>query len=439
MNTRTRLMAGGQKTGTRWMLCCLCLIVALAPTAPAEAAGFGIFEQGSKAMGMAGAFTAQADDPSLMYHNLGGLAFVEERQISVGATWIHVDGTTFQGANPFPGADDRAEMVDLDVFPPHVYYLRPLNERWKLGVGVNSPFGLATEWQDKDNFSGRFLSNRAELTGVDLNLALGYRVNESFGFGFGVVGRISKVEQDRRIPFINPFTGGVTDIGQLALESDFDTGFGFNVGFLHRVGRAFSWGASYRSKVEVDYSGDGRLTQNLSGIPSFDAVIAGTLPFDQDLPIESNIEFPDQWSVGVALLLTDNLLAEVDVNWTGWSSFDELPIDFVNDDLPDSTIEEEYEDVYNYRLGFQYTTASGSQWRVGFGIDETPVPTASVSPLLPDNDRDVYTIGYGTSSGGMDIAFMWLDVPEVTTLDNREGFFGTYDTDAYLVGVTFNF
>ena len=51
----------------------------LAASGPAFGAGFGIFEHGSKAMGMAGAFTAQADDPSLLFHNAGGPRFRRRR------------------------------------------------------------------------------------------------------------------------------------------------------------------------------------------------------------------------------------------------------------------------------------------------------------------------------------------------------------------------
>src|SRR5438552_19023354 len=46
----------------------------LAP-APAAAAGFALFEEGARAMGFAGAYTAQASDPSAIFHNPAGLAF----------------------------------------------------------------------------------------------------------------------------------------------------------------------------------------------------------------------------------------------------------------------------------------------------------------------------------------------------------------------------
>ena len=69
--------------------------------APLHAAGFSIFEQGSKAMGMAGAFTAQADDPSALFYNAGGLAFVDKQEFSIGDTYIHATKAELRGRDPF--------------------------------------------------------------------------------------------------------------------------------------------------------------------------------------------------------------------------------------------------------------------------------------------------------------------------------------------------
>src|SRR5204862_2785353 len=89
----------------------------LLASAPAFGAGFGIFEQGSKAMGMAGAYTAQADDPSMLWHNAGGLAFVTDSAGSLGATWIHSTKADFNGAAPYPGPGVSEEQKALSAFP----------------------------------------------------------------------------------------------------------------------------------------------------------------------------------------------------------------------------------------------------------------------------------------------------------------------------------
>jgi long-chain fatty acid transport protein len=424
-------------------------LVALA-AGPIHAAGFSIFEQGTKAMGMAGAFTAQADDPSALFHNAGGLAFITKRDMSAGFTWIHATEAEFEGANPFPGEGYSAEQKKLSEFPPHLYYVQPINNTWKFGFGVETPFGLVTEWEDPGQFAGRYVSTKASLQVIDLNPTLGWQINPNFGLGFGVIGRVSKVELNRFVPFQDPFNARTIDIGRLELESDFDTGIGFNVGVLHKYNNSFSWGFSYRSKVKVEYGGDAVVNRILTGNPQLDLILGAQVPFDRDLPVETEIEFPDEASLGLAFALSPNLLLETDVNWTGWSSFDEVPITFTGtttggtgNSLPDQVLPEHWDDVYNYRAGLRWTTGPTSQWRFGYVFDESPQPEEGVSPLLPDADRNGFTLGYGhTGNIGFDVAVMYLDFKERSRARSFPGegdFFGTYNTQAVLLGLTLNF
>lgn len=421
-------------------------IGALASAAPMYAAGFSIFEQGAKAMGMAGAFTAQADDPSLLFHNAGGLAFVTEREVSTGFTWITSTKAELDGANPFPGEGYHAEQEGLSEFPPHLYWVQPINDTWKFGLGINAPFGLTTSWEDPNEFAGRFLSSKASLRAIDVNPTLGWQITDNFGLGIGAVARFSDVELNRNIGTINPFTQRAADIGRLVLESEFGNAYGFNVGILHKIGNSFSWGFSYRSKIDMDYEGDARLTQVLTGNAQFDAALRAQLPYERDLPVETNIEFPDNASLGLAFALTQNLLLETDFNWMGWSTFDTVPIEFVGgatNSLPDTEIPEEWDDAQNYRLGLRWTASPTSEWRFGYVFDETPQPEESVSPLLPDADRNGITIGYGRTGPGLgwDVALMYIDFEERSRARSFEGegpFFGTYNNQAALLGFTLN-
>ncbi|MES1240352.1 MAG: outer membrane protein transport protein [Acidobacteriota bacterium] len=435
-------------------------LIAALSAAPVHAAGFSIFEHGSKAMGMAGAFTAQADDPSLLFHNAGGLAFVEERQISTGVTWITSTEAELHGANPFPGDGYTANQKDLSEFPPHLYWLQPLTETWKFGLGINSPFGLTTEWENPDQFRGRFLSTKAALRAIDVNPTLGWQISPSFGLGLGAIARFSDVELARSLGANNPFTQSVSDVGRLTLESDFATGYGFNAGILHKVNNSFSWGLSYRSGITVDYEGEARVAQVSTGNAQFDAAVRAQIPFGKDLPVETSIDFPDQASLGLAFSITPTLLVETDVNWTGWSSFKEVKIDFTGgtlggsgNALPDATIREDWDDSNNYRIGLRWSASPTTQWRFGYVFDESPQPEEAVSPLLPDADRNGFTIGYGHNPApgqgglGFDIALMYLPFDERTrdqSFPTTAGeapeptFFGTYNTTAYLLGVTIN-
>lgn len=425
-----------------WKALGLAVILAALTAGSALAAGFGIFEQGTKAMGMAGAFTAQADDPSALFHNAGGLAFVTKREWSAGFTWIHGLKAEFDGANPFPGEGYSAEQKKLSEFPPHFYYVQPIGSITKFGFGIETPFGLTTEWDNPNQFAGRFLSTKAALRAFDLNPTLAWQFG-NLGIGIGGIARVSDVELNRNAPAINPFTQQVVDVAKLNLQADFSEGYGFNVGILHKLNPSFSWGLSYRSKIKVEYSGDARLSQVLTGNAQFDGIIATRLPFNRDLPVETEIEFPDMASLGLAFAITPNLLIETDANWTGWSSFDEVVIDFTGgatNSLPDVTLPQGWDDAYNYRVGLRWQANPTSQWRFGYVFDETPQPEEAVSPLLPDADRNGFTLGYGhTGNWSCDVAVMYLPFDERSrnrSFPGEGAFFGTYNTDAVLVGLT---
>lgn len=412
------------------------LAVALVTATSAFGAGFSIFEQGSKAMGMAGAFTAQADDPSAIFHNVGGLAFLDEQEFMAGFTYITQTDKDFTGADPFPGAGVTESLTGLSEFLPHFYWVRPINPKWTFGFGLNAPFGLVTEWENKDTFTGRFISTKGELKVVEMTPNLGVKVSENFGFGFGLLFRVSEVELNRRVPSINPFTAQPVDVAEVILESDVDYGLGFQVGFLHKASDRVSWGASYRSTMDIEYGGDASLRQISTGNPQLDALVAASLPFGRALPLETEIAFPDAASLGIAVNLTSRWLVEADVNWTGWSSFEDVLLDFTNNDLPDELLPQGWEDSEHYRLGFRRTGAR-SEWRFGYVYDESPQPDTGVGPLLPDASRNGFTVGYGKQARlNWDFALMYLPFNTRTTSTNRDNYNGTYELTGYLLGVT---
>src|SRR3981081_1929536 len=88
-------------TSTRALAVSLAAACVFGP-APVHAAGFAIFEQGARGMGFAGAFTAQANDPSAIFHNAAGIAFLKGKQFYFGGTLIH-PSSSFTGADPCRG------------------------------------------------------------------------------------------------------------------------------------------------------------------------------------------------------------------------------------------------------------------------------------------------------------------------------------------------
>src|SRR5258706_7395638 len=125
----------------------------------AFASGFPISDQEAKATSMGGAFAATADDPSAMFYNVAGIAQQRHAEILFG-------GTTINFSNEFRGDPNDAFTSGQSgryrahtFIPPNFYAILPIGSNLTAGVGVMTPFGLPTNWQDPR--VGRFISRHA--------------------------------------------------------------------------------------------------------------------------------------------------------------------------------------------------------------------------------------------------------------------------------------
>jgi long-chain fatty acid transport protein len=404
-----------------------------------HAAGFAIFEQGARGMGFAGAFTAQANDPSAIFHNAAGIAFLKGNQLYVGGTLI-APRADFTGADPFPGASVVERGDPGFIVPPAADFTHQFSERLVMGIGLHVPFGLKTEWDNPTSYSGRFISKRAELKGFSLNPTIAYKLEDRFAIGGGVDIRFSSVDLQRNVPSVNPFTLRVVDVAGVELTSKTATAVGFNVGVLARPSDSFSIGASYRHKVKVDYEGSALFTQQSTGNGQFDLLVARSLP-DGAIPVTTSIEFPAIVSGGIAFTSGDWTL-EGDVNWYQWSTFSTLPITFEGRPDLSGTITESYEDSFQYRFGVEKRIGDSWAVRGGYFYDKSPTPTPSVGPLLPDADRQGAALGLTWKRGNfhLDVANWYLFFKERSTEgQNRDNYNGIYKNSAELFAVSLGF
>ena len=402
---------------------------------PAHAAGFAIFEQGARGMGFAGAFTAQANDPSAIFHNAAGIAFLKGKQFYFGGTLIH-PSTTFTGADPFPGAAVTEKGDTSLLVPPAAYYTQPFSERIVFGIGLHTPFGLTTSWASPDTFSGRFVSTKAELKGFSINPTIGYKLADRFALGLGLDVRLSSVSLQRRVAVVNPFTQRVIDGASVDLSSNTDVGFGFNVGALAKISDTLSAGVHYRHQVKASYNGTANFTQIGTGNAQVDTVLTARLPQGSQ-PLTTEIVFPGIFMGGVAYT-TGDWTFEADIDWYQWSKFSQLNLVFT--DRPDLTqsIVENYKNSWQYRMGLERRFNETWTARGGYFFDQSPAPAESVSPLLPDADRNGFALGGTWKSGRFhaDAAMWYLLSPSRSTEGiNRDSYDGTYKSHAVTLGI----
>jgi long-chain fatty acid transport protein len=410
--------------------------------APAYPAGFSIFAQGAKASGMGLAFTAIADDPSAVFYNPAGLGWQKHFSAQVGGSLLTKMEGEFEGANPFPGTSFGVEDQHKTSFLlPTFYAVLPLTSNVNFGLGVFAPYGLGFRWDNAEQFSGRFIAQNAVIQSSDVNPVISLQVAPTLSIAAGADYRLSKVTLERNRAAINPFTQSAVDVAHIKLDSDLQDnhGWGWNAGLLWKPVPLLSFGASYRSKIEVDYDGEGKFTQRLTGNAAFDAAVAAGLPQGAQ-KVAVTIKFPASANLGLALNLPAAFRVSLDADWTEWSSFDQLLIDFDNAAIPDLDRPTLWEDSWAYRAGLEKKFGSFAV-RAGYYFDESPQPLADVGPILADADRNAYTLGFGydTERWGVDISDIYIDFKHRDTRGqaNTDQFFGTYSETANLIALMF--
>lgn len=405
--------------------------------ASALASGFAIFEQGARGMGFAGAYAAQTTDPSAIFHNAAGIAFLKGKHLYIGGTLI-APSSDFTGDSPFPGVGVTEEGDAGIILPPALDYSHQLTERLVLGLGVHIPYGLRTRWKNRDTtYTGRFISKEAKVQSLSINPTVAYRLADRLSVGGGLDIRLNKVSLQRNAGAVDPFTFAVKDVAAIDLQSDTSTKLGFNVGILAKPTANLAFGLSYRHKVTSEFSGAATFALIPTGNAQFDGAVAAQLP-SGSVPVTTRIAFPSIVEAGVSYNHGDWTVA-ADVDFQQWSSFDTLPLTFEGRPDLSTTVVEGYQNSRIYRIGLERRLNDAWTVRGGYYFDETPSPPESVSPLLPDADRNGLALGfsYGTGSWSVDVAYWHLFFKERSTEGvNRDNYNGTYNNGANLLAVS---
>ncbi len=414
--------------------------VFFASSLPASGAGFAIFEAGSQATGMAGAFVAQATDGSAMFYNPAGLASNEKLTVMVGDTLIFVKSKLDSGLNPTPGDDYSAKQKSQIFFPPNFYVTYPVAKDVNISLGTWFPFGLSTAWENPDEFRGRFLSQRVDLRQYALGLQASAKLADWISIGAGPELRIGDVKLQRNAPLYNPFTRRVVDAAHVDIVSDgFETKVTWAAGILLKPTPRLRLGVSFHAHVDVDYEGRARFYQLPTGNPQLDAAFAARIPVNVDVPVATKVQFPSVTLFGASYDITDKLTVEVDGNYWSWKVFDQTELTFSPVDgkqAPNATLVHNWKNTWGVRAGVRYQAAPGLALMAGGLYDQTPQPDEDTSPLLPDANRTGGSIGIGLKIGKdttLEASNLFLFFHDRTTRTNKDGFNGTYKTFADLL------
>lgn len=419
-----------------------CVVTVVTGTAGISyGAGFKIAEQGAKAMGMANAFAAQADDPSALAYNPAGIAFLKGDQMQVGSTTILVPRTEFEGTTKLSGTTTVSEKANRDIFiAPTVYATSSLESiPLSFGFGINSFHPLAKRWDANSEFRDSIQS--IAIKPINFQPTVAYRFDDlklAVAAGFDITyAQVSL--QKMAYTQLPPALGGTyAELGTIGADAT-ATGYGYNLGLQWKPLPSVSIGAAYRSEIKLELEGDANYLATTATGQSAALGLAKRIRTTG----ATDITLPDALSLGVAWKPIDKLTLEFDAERTGWSSYNKLELKFG----PGLTAfngkadPKNWKDVWVYRLGTQYAVTPKMDLRAGYAYDTSPSPNETVGPELPDADRHNFSLGSGFHNdyASLDLAYMWVHWLDRSVTNAKES--GTFKSDAHLfsVAVTYKF
>ncbi len=368
-------------------------LVLLTAAAQSRAEGLRIYGLSAEAQSRGEAVIASGGDSSALWYNPAGLNQLKSSNLSV-----NLNNMFLYGDNTDPAG--RKEKSKETYFTPFgVYYAAPLTEQWAAGIGVNTPFGLATKYDDDASF--RYITTGGQVNVINIQPTVSYQLSSAFSIGIGANYYLSNAKLTQQYSWApaaavlgNPALAAAPD--STAKVKGSGDGYGFTTGLRFQPSEKQSLGITYHSQVVVKYEGDATLS-NIPGAvqPAF----SGGPSYKSDSQL--TIRYPDIVALGYAFRPTDKLTWEVGGQWTNWNDFKTIDanLDQPTALFPNSSTPLYWKNGWVIRTGAEY--AVSDKWAIsgGYFYDKSPTRESTYTPLVPEGDHHVVSAGVRYNAG----------------------------------------
>ena len=348
---------------------------ALAPSA--HSGGIILYEIATPDVGLASAgYAARAQDPSTLFTNPAGMSRLDGAQFQAGAQLLYgnVEFSPDSGTGPLLGTESGGNAVGA-LPAGSLFYTQTLSDRFSVGVGVLSYFGLAQDYED--NWVGRYYLQEGDLLGLSLMPAVSFKATDWLSIGAGLNAMYGILDTKVAVRTLSP-----TD-GQLNL-SDEVWGFGANVGLLFTPAEGSRLGVTYLSPVELDFS-----TR-----PSFSNLGAlGGAIFANPPQLDLGVTVPQSVMVSLYHELSAKWAVLANGGWQNWNQFGYVEVGVDSATPINLTKELDYQDTWHGAVGAQYRVAENWLLSAGFAYDSSAVSDANRTVSLPMGET--YRFGVG--------------------------------------------
>lgn len=398
---------------------------------------------------------ASAGDATFLSYNPASLAGVRDYDSSVSLVGIFPNSSasyaaTTSAGTPTGGGDKPVDFISAAAVPDLAARLR-LSPHWAAGLAVYAPWGLATDYFV--GWAGRYYARETKLLTVNIAPTISYQTSSHFSMGAGLQiqyakGTLSSATDMGTLGALLAIPGaapGAQD-GTAKLKGD-DWALGFTFGAMAEVTDNLSIGLSYHSAVH--HTLEGPLTFTLDGAGG-GAAIRGATGFFADTTAQAKLTTPGTANFGTRLRFGGGWTGLFELDWTNWSGFHELRVDASNPAQPDDVTTAKWKDALFVALGAEFTPSERWTWRAGVAFDQSPIPSATLEPRIPDANRTWLSAGFTyRASDRMDLALamghLFLPERNIAVASSQTGnalrgnLAGTTQSSVNVVGLQLNY
>ncbi|MCU0765765.1 MAG: OmpP1/FadL family transporter [Gammaproteobacteria bacterium] len=386
-----------------------------------QASGFQLMEQSASGLGVAFAgMAAAAQDASTAFWNPAAMSLLPGVQGAAVLSYVapHTEFTSDSTSRPNNLGDGGSDGAP-NAWVPALHATWMLSPQWSVGLSVNAPFGLTTEWDTPWN--GQTFAVKSTVETLNINPSASFKVNDQLSLGAGLSYQQLKAE----------LTNAVAPVARAPIGKveGTDWALGWNVGALIDFQQGTRVGLTYRSAIDYTVQG-GELSVGGADVT----------------PVTADIELPDTFSIAVSHQLTPDTRILADWTWTGWSTIQNLTVKQATVGMMISNSPLNFDDSWRAGLGVEHQLNPSWLLRAGVAYDKTPVQDEFRTPRLPDEDRTWLAIGAryqpdAKSPWWIDVGYSYLWVDNATS-ELRNGplrLDGEYDANINLVAAQVSF
>lgn len=404
-----------------WVLRSIPAVLLAAYSNFAAAGAFQLWEQNASGLGTAYAGSAAiADNASTVFFNPAGMSQLSGFQFSAGLAAVgpsytfRDEGSTTNG---LPATGTNGGDAGGWKAVPNMHMAWAVTPDVSLGLGISSPFGLATEYDPE--WIGRMHAVRSEIRTINVNPSISYKLNEKVALGFGLNYQTIKGE----------LTSSLGPVGVSSRLVGDDASIGWNAGVLFNLSPAMRVGLSYRSAVKHTLVGE-----------TSDPVFG-------DRQVRADLKLPDTYILSVWQQVSDRWEAMGDLSYTRWESMQALDVVNRNTGVLIGREEFNYSNAWRLAWGAAYKANDRMKLKFGIAYDRTPIADGDRRARVPDNDRLWLSLGGQWNAGRqgkIDVGYAYLYVKDASINQSKtvgattSVLNGKYDASAHILGVQYS-